>query len=598
MVLGTDGDIQFSFQFMGENVDNLHCMSNGNGQYFITLNPSAINDTVKIIYNGYSQMDTVINTTGASPFDVGASWTNAGMLFTSSQGYSGLYDFFHNVNKIISGGDTLVVENLIANYPASYPGCFYSTVNGDLFIDNNSDCIYNTGDNGITASVQYMVNYTNGQVSNSIYADINGHFSDTLFKSDGFIDATFTVPSIYNFAYTIPLCAQAMYNVTTLPATGLNFARECTADVDVRASLAGVWPGARPLIPFNLFPNVSNVGCQPTSGVLELVLDPNVTYDAVNSSHPADNVSGNSLFWNYSNLTNVGLSNTGYWNEFWGGVQLTPNASVNIGDVLTFTVNATVPGNDAIPANNSYTITIPVVNSYDPNIKHVEPAGVGTEGFIPATTTKLTYTVQFQNTGTADAIVVNIIDTLEANVLPRTFKIVDASHQMSPTWLSNNVVKFNFDQIHLPDSTTNEPASHGFVTFEVEMLQGLTPGTEIKNTAYIYFDANPAIVTNTVKNTIEFPGQASITENNANGLGVLVYPNPMTESTTFSIQDELAKDVTLKLYDMTGKLINTIESQGASKIIINKNQLEKGIYIYQIQDNSTQFNTTGRLVVQ
>ncbi|MEO9256988.1 MAG: hypothetical protein ABI207_01325, partial [Crocinitomicaceae bacterium] len=51
MVLGTHGDIEFSFQFMGENVDNLHCMSLGNAQYFIRVNNSFVNDTVKIIYN-------------------------------------------------------------------------------------------------------------------------------------------------------------------------------------------------------------------------------------------------------------------------------------------------------------------------------------------------------------------------------------------------------------------------------------------------------------------------------------------------------------------------------------------------------------------
>lgn len=236
IILDGAGDISFSFQFMGENIDNLHCMSYGNGQYFITLGNSYINDTVEIIYNGFSQMDTVVNTVGSTVFDIGSALSNGGMLSTGSQSYGGSgYTFFHYVNKIISGSDTLDVSNLLANMPSMDPGCTFSNVSGDFFIDNNSDCQFNTVDNGITAYVQYTANYTNGQVSNSESTDINGHFNNQMFKSDGFIDAMFTVPSIYNFAYTIPSCAQIMYNVTTLPATGLNFARECTADVDVRA---------------------------------------------------------------------------------------------------------------------------------------------------------------------------------------------------------------------------------------------------------------------------------------------------------------------------------------------------------------------------
>ncbi len=593
------GDIVMFYNPGTEYVDNLYCNSQMMGQFQITVSNSIMNDTVKIIYNGNSQQDTVINTTGSIYFSVGPAWSNYGMLNIPFMSNGFDYYISTNINKIIAHNDTLNLDFVSLNLPATNPGCTYDEISGRFYIDNNFDCIYNSGDDGVIGNIQVQTNYLSGVRTDYEYTNSNGQFQDTQFKSDGLINATLKIPSIYNFAYTIPACAQIMYTVTSLPATGLDFVRECAADIDLRTYVHGVWPGARPLIPFDLHPRVSNVGCQPTSGILELVLDPNVTYDAVNSSNPADYTVGNSLFWNYTNLTNVGTSSSGYWNQFIGGVSLTPNASVNIGDILTFTVVTPAPANDANPSNNSYSISIPVVNSYDPNVKNVVPRGEGTEGFIPATTQKLTYTIDFQNTGNADAINIYILDTLETNVIPTSLKIISTSHTMNPQWLSNNVLRFDFPQIHLADSTSDEAASHGFVTFEIDMAQGLAPGVTIENTAYIYFDANPAIITNTAKNTIEFP-TSSVNELNSSvaGLEVIVYPNPMTESTTFIMKNDQVRDFSLELYDMTGKLVVQKQSNNSQQVTINRNSLQNGVYIYKIVDYSTNKASNGKLIIQ
>ena len=54
----------------------------------------------------------------------------------------------------------------------------------------------------------------------------------------------------------------------------------------------------------------------------------------------------------------------------------------------------------------------------------------------------------------------------------------------------------------LPDSTCCEEDSHGLVSYLIRPLPDLDPGTVIENTAYIYFDNNPPIITNTTWNTI------------------------------------------------------------------------------------------------
>ena len=63
-------------------------------------------------------------------------------------------------------------------------------------------------------------------------------------------------------------------------------------------------------------------------------------------------------------------------------------------------------------------------------------------------------------------------------------------------------MNFIFDNIHLPDSTTDEAGSHGYVIFEIKPLAQLPVGTGIGTGAAIYFDYNAPVLTNVVSNTI------------------------------------------------------------------------------------------------
>ena len=126
-------------------------------------------------------------------------------------------------------------------------------------------------------------------------------------------------------------------------------------------------------------------------------------------------------------------------------MHLTPDNTVNIGDTLCFFVKSSLLTTDLNPSNNEYTFCLPVVNSYDPNMKEVTPKGEGVNGNIPQTTSTLDYTIHFQNTGNALAYNVFIIDTLDADIDPKSLRILGNSHSMVPEWLTANVVKFNFN---------------------------------------------------------------------------------------------------------------------------------------------------------
>ena len=144
--------------------------------------------------------------------------------------------------------------------------------------------------------------------------------------------------------------------------------------------------------------------------------------------------------------------------------------------------------------------------SYDPNDKSVSPAGAGpTHRVDPGT--PLTYLVRFQNTGTDTAFTVVIRDTLSTALDLSTLRVTAASHPytIGLEGVAQPVLVVRFADILLPDSGTNEQASHGFVQFTLAPLPGLPLGTVVHNTADIYFDFNSPIITNTASITYDVP---------------------------------------------------------------------------------------------
>jgi gliding motility-associated-like protein len=146
---------------------------------------------------------------------------------------------------------------------------------------------------------------------------------------------------------------------------------------------------------------------------------------------------------------------------------------------------------------------LPILDSFDPNDKQASPAGVTARRLI-GERQEIEYLVRFQNTGTDVAYKVVIMDTLSPHLDPATLRMGAASHPF--TWKVSGagapVITWTFDPIHLPDSTSNEPASHGFVRFRIAQGPDNPPGTVIANQAFIFFDYNAPIATNRVVHTV------------------------------------------------------------------------------------------------
>ena len=243
---------------------------------------------------------------------------------------------------------------------------------------------------------------------------------------------------------------------------------------------------------FNLFLTCRNDGYLPSGGTVFLTKDPSLTW--LGFSETPAKITGDTVRWILPEIA------PGSFARF--SVTLRVDPGTALATLLYFSARATLDNLfDPDAANNTELVVVQVLGSYDPNDKSVEPAGPVTPDAV-ANGQSLTYTVRFQNTGTFPAEFVRITDTLSSGLDLSTLRVLATSHPME--WsLEDNVVKFYFADIQLPDSTSDEPGSHGFVKFSLLMRPELQKGDAVENFADIYFDFNTPVRTNTVQTRID-----------------------------------------------------------------------------------------------
>ena len=264
---------------------------------------------------------------------------------------------------------------------------------------------------------------------------------------------------------------------------------------------------------------------------------------------------------------------------------------LRMGDTLVFASKLTAGGMDFTTSTKTV-----ITCSYDPNDKAVQPLPIGEENYTLKNEV-LSYTVRFQNTGNDTAFYVAIKDTLDKNLDWNTFEVLGSSHIVNTTMDSSGVVTFEFANIVLPDSATNEPASNGFVSYSIQAPKTVAENTIVKNTAHIYFDQNPAIVTNTTINNLvtTIPNPSVGFENDLRITKSVLYPNPLTGSSILKFENK-GTDATLQVQDVSGKVIFT-KTSTSNEFVLHKNEFEAtGLFIYTIQTENELLS--GKVVVE
>ncbi len=481
----------------------------------------------------------------------------------------GLYNALYAATRNDGTADTLVryAEVNVADSCGSIQGYVYNDINGN--------CIYDSGDLPLSNE---LINLTlNNNTIVSTMTDISGHYS--ISASIGNYTLSINTVLLYTKAY-VPVCPASGSSSITVSAntTFADFAVECVTGFNF-IPYTTITGSITPTTTAIIYPLSQSWSCLPSSGIIHLILDPKVFFVSNSNANNTYSFHGDTISWPF-----YGLQTGDHFigNAAYNGVSVQGVPSLLPTDTLCFNVLVTPLAGDINPSDNLYTFCELAYTPYDPNAKYVSPEGIGASGIIPADTA-LTYTVQFQNTGTFAARDIYILDTLDADLDLATLVVLGSSHPMDVQILPGNVLRFNFPLIWLPDSNSNEPASHGWVHYYIDQKQNLAPGTVIENTASIYFDFNAPVVTNTTINTLENPAaiEQFVSEN-----GVAVFPNPASDEINLVFEKSFMG--TIMLTDALGRVVQLqrINTNTTAKLMLEN--LPAGVYSLVIQDGEKQ----------
>ena len=359
-----------------------------------------------------------------------------------------------------------------------------------------------------------------------------------------------------------PNTFQILTNDTLTAYTGYDF-RLCPDSLfkDASVHVAAINP---PRPGFNNTYHIcyENIGTQPTDVTLALTFSDEAA--AYLSIEDADGgmVIDNSIVWSLTDVPVFGQA------CFTVVVSLLP--ATPLGSLLIANASISVVSDDVA---DTFKNTQTVVGSYDPNDKSVSP----TENDVETAEgpQRLTYTVRFQNTSTFPAEFVEVLDTLEANLDIKTLQLLSASHAYRLTVLDDHILKFRFDSINLPDSTSDEASSYGYVMFSLETVNGLQLGNVVNNSAAIYFDFNAPFLTDTATSTF-----VTSSLNDANVLPLQVSPNPAHRTTTVFVGGNDSSKV--QLINTLGNVMQQHEVSGSSALTLDVSALPSGVYFIRV----------------
>ncbi|MBI1306745.1 MAG: T9SS type A sorting domain-containing protein [Bacteroidetes bacterium] len=245
--------------------------------------------------------------------------------------------------------------------------------------------------------------------------------------------------------------------------------------------------------------------------------------------------------------------------------------TIKMGDTLKFRLSAT----DAMDWTRSENLNQEVVSAFDPNDKQCDKKELLTGEKI------LEYNIRFQNLGTAPATDVHIVDTIDA-LLPIDFiQILGNSHfeKYSTAYkVRGHAIIWSFKVINLPPlMLTDDEKSSGFVNYKSGLSDDIKVGQVIENTAYIYFDFQPAVVTNTTSTkVVEY-----ITPTVPDTRVAVVYPNPAGESITITTNNSQIRNI--GIYASDGKLVRQISDVNKDLESVSIDDLCLGIYWIRIE---------------
>lgn len=473
-------------------------------------------------------------------------------------------------------------------YDASSDDC-YCTISGTVYTDANANCVQDPGENGISNISMHLAPF------GWVLTDASGHYS---FKAPG---GSYTLTQVVRPLYPLSPCQANDLPVSVVAASG------CTQIFDFADTLVPVHDMHISTIDVNTpqpgFPYYQKV---------VLTNDGTITESNIVAGYAADGQIFAPTF--VPSLMFVGTGAYAYTMPA-GSLSLTPGAwqdfylsydvptDIPLGTNLVFkdTVAYMDPISnwltDHTPWNNVNYFTDLTEGSYDPNSKEVKPAGIGPAGNISTTDSVLQYTIHFQNVGTLPAHNISVLDTLDADLDWNTLRLVYTSHPCQVSITESGIALFRFNNIFLPAQEDDDLNSNGQIIYTIKQKPSLADGTQIKNTASIYFDYNQPIITNTTLNTLGPLGVQHINYGPAT-FEFSLFPNPANNSFQVTMDNKQSGTALIEVANVAGTVLlqqSLALITGKQQASVNVSALAPGIYFVTIGNNSGR--STRKLVI-
>ncbi|MFZ7146518.1 MAG: DUF7619 domain-containing protein [Bacteroidota bacterium] len=459
-------------------------------------------------------------------------------------------------------------------------GCTVNwNIRGHISHDLNLDCIVDSSENFLQ-NIPVILK-SGGVVRQISYSTPNGEYSFKAPFGNYFVLVdTASEPFIYN----CPVGGYTSVNLSVVDSIidSLDFHLKCRPIDDKLVKSISPYEAFRPGRPTRVDINAGDAStyhgttCFNNAGTVYAILSSNVSFTgpAPNGLSPTT-INGDTLIWNISDFSTVVPSR-----DF--NLLLVTDTTATIGDTICLQI-LILPLNDYDSTNNMIQECFPVRTSFDPNEKWVSPEVADTSDHT------FTYTILFQNTGNAPAYNIHIIDTLDTDLNASTFELLGSSHDMTTQIFPGNIIRFNFNAIELPDSVNDEPNSHGFVKYRINRKANTGAGTVITNTAFIYFDYNSPIATNTTRVEINSPVGINDPVDNK----IELYPNPAGNSITITSEKRMNE---IQIHDMYGKIVFSKLFVNSNDIKLSLNELKPGLYFVKIT-SLTNKQTVKKLII-
>ena len=437
----------------------------------------------------------------------------------------------------------------------------------NAFVDTNTNGVQDNGEQNFTqGNFQYQIN--DDGVNHNIATSTGIHY---IYESNpvNSYDLSYSIGNVANSSQ-YSLATSSYSNITVASGiTTYNFPVTVLPHKDLEIALTQYGISPRPGFTYVNRLMYKNNGSEAiNSGSLTFTKDSAVTIVGISQAGTIANSSGFS--YNFANL----LPGEVRYIDITMQVPTIP--TVTLGQVVTNGALGVISGTDINSVNDSSNLSQIIIGSYDPNDK-IESHGGKILHSSFTSNDYLTYTIQFENTGTANAVNVRVNDVLDSKLDETSVRMINASHDYALDMVGNNL-NWKFNGIELEPSVANTAIGKGYVTFQIKPKPGYAIGDIIPNTASIYFDFNPAIVTNTF-NT-EFVSTLSVA--NFESESFTVYPNPTNGLLNISSKNSSGLINNVVVIDVLGKTVQT-NSFNTSKAVLDLSRLNSGVYFVKVQ---------------